>query len=134
MRTDARTLITLFSLALLFGCATRQPTPGAAGSHSTAAGGRHTQATVVLRITATGDGAPPSAVEVEKSSGYPMLDEAAVESVKKRTSWPSKTEHVLVNPSPPFACFAFLAGLGTEGQTFTNELSSRQLTETCARA
>jgi TonB family protein len=94
MRRNPLTLITLFSLALLFGCATPQPTTGAAGSHSTDAGGRQTQATVVLRITITGDGAPPSAVEVEKSSGYRMLDQAAVESVKKRTSWPSKTGHV----------------------------------------
>jgi TonB family protein len=94
MCRNPNNLITLFSLAFLSGCATPQATNDAAAAHSTERVGRATQATVVLRITFAGDGIPPSAVEVEKSSGYPILDEAAVEAVKKKTSWPSGAGHV----------------------------------------
>lgn len=63
------------------------PTPLAYGSRTyvpypTASARRHEQGRVVLRVLIGSDGTPQR-VEVEKSSGFPLLDRAAREAVAK---------------------------------------------------
>jgi len=88
MRRNPIVLIILLLMGFLSACTTPQPGTDAAGAHSKNPVDQRTQATVVLRITVKGDGTSPK-VEVEKSSGYPVLDNAAIAAVKKWTDWPA---------------------------------------------